>query len=186
MGELDAEVSDAELMAQFYRCHAPAFDTLTERWWRRMFGFFTRLGFSRDAAADLTQETVIKLYGTKETMSFDPRQPLAPFLMTIARRLAIRDWRRQGSRPPDVSLRAAEAVAAPDPAADSVHDDLLHCVGQLPELERTYIVLCGKHGLGECSHNEIAELLGKWPAQVTGISQRARARMRRLMQDRGY
>jgi DNA-directed RNA polymerase specialized sigma24 family protein len=49
-----------------------------------------------------------------------------------------------------------------------------------------YIFLCGKHGLGDLSHKEIAQVLGKWPPQLTQISQKARAHLRECMTSKGY
>jgi RNA polymerase sigma factor (sigma-70 family) len=179
---------DNELMRRFYNCQEEAFDLLARRWWRRLFGLFVRLGFTAEAAEDLTQEAIVRLYGTKETQSFDVRQPLAPFFIQLARNLAIATWRTSKGAGMTVPLEMAAGIAAEDPApvpADLLAEMLL-CVSQLPEPERTYISLCGKHGLGECSHNDICELLGKWPAQITAISQRARAQLRTSLEAKGF
>lgn len=181
------DCTDSELMGRFYDCQEEAFELLARRWWPRLFGFFARLGFSADAAEDLAQEAVIRLYGTKETRSFDARQPLAPFFIRIARNLAVGAW-RSGKAGRTVSLDEAREFC---PENDEVLPPdlmvaLLGCVSDLSDPEQTYVTLCGKHGLGECSHNEIGEVLGKWPAQVTAISQKARAQLRTCLEAKGF
>jgi RNA polymerase sigma factor (sigma-70 family) len=181
------ELGDGELMACFYALSEAAFGVLTERWWNRLFGFFRRLGFCNEDAEDLTQETLVKLYQTRETLGFDVRQPLEPFLLTVARRLAIREWRRRRPERQTVPLMEAEDVVSEEPALRrELVDDLFLCIWKLPQPQQIYILLCAKHGLGDRSHTEIGTILGKWPAQLTQISQRARANLRECMAAKGY
>lgn len=178
---------DRELMTRFYGCGEEAFDLLAERWWPRLFGFFRRMGFSSEEGEDLAQETLIRLYQTKERRSFDLSQPLEPFLLTVARNLAVREWR--GRRPHRETVPLIEALDwEPDETGlpATMVEDLFLCIWALPEQQRVYVLLSEKCGLGELSHNEIAAILGKWPAQITRISQRAREHLRNCMAGKGY
>lgn len=177
---------DSRLMARFYACSETAFDTLSERWWPRLFAFFRKLGFSNEDAEDLVMDSLVKLYATKERQSFDTSQQLAPFLFTIARNLAIAFWRRQlgpSIVPLNDCVHLPSQEEKPDPDLVS---DLLDCVWKLPETELTYVALCGRHGLGELSHGEIAQMLGKWAPQITLISKRALSTLRHCMTLKGY
>jgi RNA polymerase sigma-70 factor (ECF subfamily) len=184
----DGEMSDSDLMCLFYRGDDRAFDALTARWRSRMVRFFRfHSGFGREEAEDLTQDVFVKLYVTRETMSFDLSQPLEPFLYTVARNLAIQEWRKR--RPKCVPIDWIEELdLKEDPSAlsQATLDDLFLCIWNLPEPERFYLLLCEKHGLGDCTHIEIARLLGKSPALLTRISQRALTHLREQMMERGY
>ena len=143
----------------------------------RLFGYFRRRGLDAEDAEDLTLKVLARLAGTKDderrSSRFDPDRPFAPFVLTLARHAAIEKWRERKVEtvgPPHPDVCAEEA----GPLSEQALEDLFVCIEALPEPERAYVRLCGKHGLGESSHQEIAQQLGKWPAQVTEISQRAR------------
>jgi RNA polymerase sigma factor (sigma-70 family) len=178
--------SDSGLMAEFYGCSEAAFERLADRWWPRLFAFFRKLGFGNEDAEDLVMDSLVRLFTTKERQQFDTSQELAPFLFTIARRLAVGAWRKRAAGrdvPWDEDLPLVTGAREPESELEA---DLLACVWQLPEAELTYVVLCGKHGLGELSHNEIAEMLDKWPPQITHLSKRALAALKECMHGKGY
>lgn len=185
--ETSGSESDSSLMAQFYGCSEGAFETLAERWHPRLFAFFRKLGFGNEDAEDLALESLVKLYATKERRSFDTSQPLAPFLFAVAHNLGIAAWRkipRGVTRVPwDESLPLVTGEQEPDSGWVS---DLMTCVSELPEAELTYVLLCGRHGLGELSHNEIAAALGKWPPQITQLSKRTLRALKECMTEKGY
>lgn len=186
------EPRDEELMARFYACRSQAFDEVTRRWWKRLFGYFRRYNFSYETCEDLALKALVRLAATKDAVRtrgrFDVRRPLAPFLLTIARNLAIEEIRKGGPGKPDPEGRESDWPSAEAPPAftDQFLIDLYACIDGLSEAERTYILLCGKHGLGDMSHTEIGNLLGKWPAQITGLSRRALAQLEAALKEKGY
>jgi RNA polymerase sigma factor (sigma-70 family) len=196
----EVELSDRELMIRFYDCEAQAFDLLIVRWRPRLLRFFRTLGFLAEDAEDLTQNTMVKLYLTKETFSFDVSQPLAPFLYTIARNLAIARWRHEKTEPETIvdfnpfededamaHVHRERMEALPPPVPNEMMTDLSLCILDLSKTERLYLSLCERHGLGDLSHTEIAEVLGKRNlAEITRISQRTREKLRAGMVSRGY
>jgi RNA polymerase sigma factor (sigma-70 family) len=174
-------------MCRFYDCDNAAFDALALRWRPRLARFFRRWGFRQEVVDDLTQDLLINLYLTKERMSFDLDQPLEPFVYAAARNRAIKQF-REGQQ--DVTLGPwmddLDLAEKPPGLHTEARDDLFMCIESLPETERRYLCLCEKHGLGELSHNEIADALGKWPAQITRISRRALSHLRECMEAKGY
>ena len=176
------DVSDGELMSRFYNGDTTAFDDITERWWKRLFGFFRKRGLSAEDSEECALETLIKLFLTRETLSFDSQQPLGPFLFRTAYHLSIQEWRQKQRRGQSLSwLDGFDDRAAPGPLPRSTMEDLSLCIRSLPEPEQTYLLLCRKHGVGELEHQEIAEVLERSPARVTQISQSAIRRMRECM-----
>jgi RNA polymerase sigma-70 factor (ECF subfamily) len=179
---------DQELMAAFYACSESAFETLASRWWERLFTFFRNFGESPSNAEDMAQDTLVRLYQTKQKRSYDVRRPFTPFLFTIARNRWVEELRKRARSPSELSLDPVhDRIQAPECAArDALCDDLLQCIWKLTPSQQTYILLCGKHGLGQLSHLEIAEVLEKWPAQITKISQCARKHLRECLSAKGY
>ncbi|HTE19082.1 MAG TPA: RNA polymerase sigma factor [Armatimonadota bacterium] len=180
---------DTELMRLFYDGDAGAFDELMERWEPRLLGYFRRLGFTREESEDLCQEVIVSLYLTRHRATshgrFDLNQPLAPFLLTAARREAISAWRRKPAVTL-VPLEAWDAKERPPLVPEALTADLADCMAQLPDNQHLYFRLCARHGLGELSHQEIAEILGKCPTEVSRLSRRAKDGLRNCMQRKGY
>lgn len=181
--------SNASLMAQFYEgSHEEAeeaFETLSDSWWPRLFAYFRRQGFGVEDAEDLVVEALVKLYATKDGKNFDTTQRLEPFFFTVARNLAIATWRKTPASGTVVSLDADLPLVTAEANFD-LSADLQSCIMQLPEAEQTYVMLCGRHGLGELSHTEIAALMGRWSPQITKLSQRALRALQRCMEQKGY
>ena len=88
-----------------------AFDALIARWHEPIWRYLRRLTNSDDAAADLSQDTWLKVLRGITAL----REPasLRPWMFGIARRVAMDRLRRQytWANDPDVSL---EDIAAPD------------------------------------------------------------------------
>lgn len=178
-------LSDSQLVACFYQCQEAAFEALARRWWGRLFSFFVRWGYSAESAEDLAQEAVVRVYGTKERLTFDSGKPFGPFMMGIAMKLARARWSSEG--PDRVAwLEEMPELLQPGGLDGRTLRDIWQCVSALPEAERTYISLCAKHGVGEFSHGDIAEILEKWPSKVTQISRQARARLRECLEGKGH
>ncbi len=182
-----SRVSDEALMAAFYEGSETAFQALSEQWWPRLFGYFRRRGVGAEDAEDLALQTLVKLYVTRERRKFDVNLPLAPFLFTVAYRL-YQGWLRDQERnPAGVPLvEALDLASAPEDRHTGLSADVLHCIERLPEAEQLYVQLCARHGLGDLSHNEIAVVMEKWPAQITQISKRTQALLRQCLEKKGY
>jgi RNA polymerase sigma-70 factor, ECF subfamily len=72
-----------------------------------------RLTGDRGRAEDVVQETLLQAWRHPEAL--DPaRGPVRPWLMTVARRLVVDQWRARQARPDEVGDDALAAVATPD------------------------------------------------------------------------
>lgn len=186
----DAETGpdeDTLRMRRFYAGDEPAFNEIVQRWRRPLYAFFYRMGFIAEDADDLTQDVLLRLYFTRDRTNFKLDRPVAPFLWKVARNLASTHRERAASRPRQLPFEG-EDLGTADTAAvsNALQADLLECAKLLPEAQRVYLMLCGHHGLGEASHNEICAMLGKWPSQVSELSKRTLRNLRSCLQKKGY
>ena len=95
----------------------------------------------RQIAEDLMQETMMRAWRNLDKLDRDP-VALRPWLMTVARRIAIDMIRARGSRPPEtMDSRAAWAMEAPEPFG-RVHDRgvIRAALSGLSEDQRTVLV----------------------------------------------
>src|SRR5205814_4883032 len=80
-----------------------------------LLAYCTRLtNGDRMRAEDLVQETLLRAWQHPEAM--DESRPMRPWLLTVARRLAVDQHRARSARPPEV---------APVDVADDALDDVL-------------------------------------------------------------
>src|SRR5271157_5300825 len=99
----NCDEQDAQDMARLAGGHAPAFDELMQRHGERLFHYLLRSLQDESDAADLAQETFVRVYQNRT--KFDPRQKFATWLYAIASNL-VRDRFRWRTRHPQVSLEA--------------------------------------------------------------------------------
>ena len=170
-----------------------AFRELVERWERRVLAFLYRSLGSREDAADLAQETFLRLY--QAAPGYAPRGRFAPFLFRIAGNLARNEIRRRAVRrifsrggrevDPDEVVAQAEAPVGhrPDVAwirgrdAERVRRALL----DLPERQRIAVTLKRFEGF---TQEEIAESMGISVSAVESLLVRGMAALRRSLAGR--
>lgn len=109
---------------------------------RRLAG----IGRSATEAEDLTQEALLAIHTRRHT--YDPAEPLTPWVHAIARYKLIDHLRRTRAAAVDVPIEAAEDVLAGDDhvAAESALD-LSRLMSGLPEKMRRAITLVKLDGL---------------------------------------
>jgi RNA polymerase sigma-70 factor, ECF subfamily len=137
-----AQRGDEAALEALFRAHWPA--AYRAAW------FVVR---DAQAAEDIAQEAFLAAVAALDR--FDRRRPLAPWLRTIVARRAIDALRARNLRREvgDAPLAALAAPPSPPPAAD----DLATALAELPDDQRTVVVL--RHVL-ELTPGEIADLLG--------------------------
>ena len=103
MNEPQGDAQDAQDMARLVAGHEAALNGLMDRHAGKLFHYLVRSLQDEDDAADLAQETFVKVYQHRE--KFDPSQKFTTWLYAIASNL-VRDRYRWRSRHPQVSLDA--------------------------------------------------------------------------------
>jgi RNA polymerase sigma-70 factor (ECF subfamily) len=105
MNGITGEEHDARDMARLAGGHDAALNDLMERHAERLFHYLVRALQNEADAADLAQETFVKVFQHRQ--KFDPRQKFSTWLYAIAGNL-VRDRYRWRSRHPQTSLDADE------------------------------------------------------------------------------
>ena len=131
----------------------------------------------RGLAEEATQQTFLRAW--QASLTFDLSRELAPWLATIARRVAVDIYRRESRRAhdsiDDVASDAPAVVTLP-PSVDSVYDawEVRQAVAELPADEEEVVRLQHLSGL---THREIAERLRVPIGTVKSRSFRAHRRL---------
>lgn len=166
--------------------HDSALSDLMDRHGERLFRFLVRELQSESEAADLAEESFVRVYQHRH--SFDPRHKFTTWLYAIAANL-VRDRFRWRSRHPEVSVHLSEQTGAdwleqlespaPHPGEDLDRAEraeaIRRAVAELPEELKTPLILSVYEGL---AHSEIAEALGTSAKAVEMRIYRARQRLR--------
>jgi RNA polymerase sigma-70 factor, ECF subfamily len=187
MSSPTSDQQDSEDMARLARGHDTALSSLIERHSQRIFHYLLRSLQNEDDAADLSQETFVRVYQNRSR--FNPGQKFTTWLYAIASNL-VRDRFRWRSRHPQASLETGAdedahslhntlvaAGSAPDEAleknerADAVKDAIAALPGEL----REPLILAVYEGLSQA---EIAGILGCSIKAVETRIYRARNQLR--------
>ena len=124
MNVTDCDEQDAQDMTRLARGHDTALNSLMERHAEKLFHYLVRSLQDEADAADLAQETFVKIYQNRAR--FDPQQKFSTWLYAIASNL-VRDRFRWRSRHQQVSLDAENEQT------DSILKDTLRAVEPLPD-----------------------------------------------------
>lgn len=161
--EQDA-MHESELLRRLGADDPEALDRLARAYWKDLVGFAYDLVESIDAAEDIAQEALIRLWNNRR--SFEGRGSLRAYLMQSVRRLALNEFRSRRVRDrPDVVDRVRAAHMEPiTPEAQLEASDLSAAIEtalrNLPARRREAFVLVRFHGL---SYREAAEVMGTSP-----------------------
>ena len=174
-------------MARLVAGHGPALNDLMERHASRLLGYLARSLQDESDAADLAQETFVRVF--QNCMKFNPRMRFSTWLYAIATNL-VKDRYRHRKRHPQVSLDAENAATGeaireslpeqkPSPS-ESLQgaeraEAVRQAVGQLPEELRVPLILSEYE---ELSHAEIGEVLECSAKAVETRLYRARNQLR--------
>ena len=178
---------DAQDMARLVAGRDAALNDLMERHAEKLFHYLFRSLQDDSDAADLAQETFVKVYQSRAR--FDSHQKFSTWLYAIASNL-VRDRFRWRTRHPQVSLdaeneatgndfRDALAGHGPSPSeslqAEERAEAVRRAVAALPEELRLPLILTEYEGHSQA---EIGEILGCTPKAVETRLYRARQRLR--------
>ena len=183
----EADKQDSSDMARLAAGRDAALNDLMERHAQRVFQYLVRSLQNEEDAADLAQETFVRIYQNRA--KFDAREKFSTWLYAIASNL-VRDRYRWRRRHPQVSLDAAneatgnefgETLADEGPSASETTqkneraEAVRRAVAALPEQLRVPLILSAYE---EKSHAEIGEILRCSAKAVEVRIYRARQQLR--------
>lgn len=188
-GKLFAQADEQDRldMVRLAADHDAALNDLMNRHAEKLFQYLVRSLQNEDDAADLAQETFVRVYQNRA--KFDAQQKFSTWLYAIASNL-VRSRFRWRKRHPQVSLDATNEVTGsdfgellPDPAptasetvlTDERAETVRRAVSALPEQLRIPIILSEYE---EKSHAEIGEILRCSAKAVEVRIYRARQQLR--------
>ena len=187
MNTANPDELDVQDMRRLAEGHEPALNNLMDRHAEKLFHYLVRCLQDEDDAADLAQETFVKLYQSRAR--FNAEQKFSTWLYAIASNL-VKDRYRWRSRHPQVSLDAENDATGesyrdalpqdgPSPTDDAQKveraEAVRRAVAALPEELRQPLILAEYE---ERSHAEIGAILGCTAKAVETRIYRARQHLR--------
>ncbi|HOW73195.1 MAG TPA: sigma-70 family RNA polymerase sigma factor [Phycisphaerae bacterium] len=144
----------------------------------RVHRLLVRMTGNPDDALDLTQDTYIRVFG--KIHQFDGHSQIATWVYRVAVNEALQFLRRQGhQRLPQFRDSESPADAAQTPVvATDVRLDVGQALSQLPEWERTLVILRHFEGL---NYAEMARVLEKPEGTIASGLNRARKMLRDML-----
>jgi len=143
---------------------------------------------NRQAAEELAQDVFVRAFQRFDT--FDVRQPMKPWLVKIAYRLAQQKWRtqvRETARERAAAMMLQQNHSDEGPTQRLIADErselLWQAVHALPMAERTAVVLYYRESL---SVKQIAAVMGVSPGTVKTHLFRARSQIQVNLRARGF
>ncbi len=178
---LPGENEDDRAMARLAAGDSAALADLFERHRGPLFGFLLRLVGDRCLAEDLLGETFLRVYRGRR--NYRAGRGFVPWLLTIARRLAIGELRKHRVRA--LFLQHVQAPPPPDTGAWDGEQEALQASVQaalraLPHEQRLALVL---REYQELSYREIAQVLGCSEQAARARTYRARLALRDLLKE---
>ncbi|MGH9209729.1 MAG: RNA polymerase sigma factor [Acidimicrobiales bacterium] len=174
---MGGQPDDHDLVARFVAGDEEAVRGIYDRYARAILTVALRILGNRALAEEAVQTTMLKAW--RAAGSFDRSREFAPWLYTIARRVAIDLYRRE--RRAEVPAELAEDALAVVPVSfESTWEawEVRTALGQLPPDEREVVRLCHFGGM---THREIAERLAVPIGTVKSRSARAHRRLAALL-----
>jgi RNA polymerase sigma factor (sigma-70 family) len=172
-------MDDAELAARFASGDADTVRVVYQTYGRLVFAVALKVLGDRGLAEEATQLTFVNAWRSADR--YDPGRPLAAWLTTIARNVAIDVHRRERRHRDHAGLESVDddLVVLP-PSVDQIQDvlDVRQALEELPATERELIRL--QH-FAELTHHEIADHLAIPLGTVKSRSFRAHRRLAALL-----
>ena len=170
-----------------------AFAEIVERFQHRIVAVMHHLVGTKEESEDLAQEVFLRVYRTRK--KYTPKAKFSTWVFTIANNLAINALRDRKRRP-HIQLNASDSgplgprpaeqlVSVRDrPPAHHIQQEELAAVvrralDELNERQRVAVVLNKFEDMG---YAEIADVMGLTTMAVKSLLNRARARLREMLQ----
>jgi RNA polymerase sigma-70 factor (ECF subfamily) len=173
-----ASIDDAQLMRLVAQGDRAAFLQIYDRYAARVHGLALRMLGDQMTAEEVTQDSFLRLWSRATT--FNPaRGKLLPWLLTIARRVALDRIRIESRLPYSIDPQSQDARPAMDTSSGGDREEqrwasLRFAIADLPDEQRQAIQLAFYHSM---SHSQIAEYLS---APLGTVKTRIRLGMAKL------
>ena len=155
-------VSDEDLMKNYIKEDAMAFEILYQRYSGKVLGYLIQKTRSKVMAQDLTQDVFLKLHRSRGL--YNPNLDFAPWLFTIARSVFLDSVKRR-SLEDLTEAKDFEQI----PAVIEFEKTSLD-LSSLPEIQKKVV---GMRVYDEATFEEIAEKLSTTPQNIRQIFSRA-------------
>ena len=176
---------EAELVARAAGGDRVAFSRLMEHYQSACYGLAWRLLGNADQAADAVQDAFIHAYTAIDRYRGGIFRSWLLRITANASYDILRRAKRRPSQPlpdPDEGEAALPDVATSNPAAEAARSEMYRhlelALRQLPEDQRTAIVLCDVYGM---DYNEVAAMTDAALGTVKSRIHRGRLRLRELL-----
>ncbi|MCL5792405.1 MAG: RNA polymerase sigma factor [Deltaproteobacteria bacterium] len=151
-----------------------AFDELYRRFNKKIYNYVFRMAGNKETAEDITQEVFVKMYVSAKY--YEPTGKFTTWLFTIATNTIINEHRKDKRT---TSLEAEPSVDAEQFTENRIiinemEQDLLNSINNLPENQKTVIVLRSYEGM---DYEEIAKVINNTTKAVKSLLNRARKRL---------
>ena len=171
--------SDEYLMRRVQQRDESAFSMLVQRHTQSIHAFIYRLCGNRGDAEDIAQETFLRLWQRSSQWTPDTVR-FTTWIHQIARNLCIDQFRREQSQK---RTTGHEVITFADSTIASLEEDarrvaLREAIQELPERQRTAIVLCQVQGWAQ---QDAATVLDTTVDGVQALIGRARRKLRTML-----
>ena len=175
----NSQRSDEELAKLTQGGDLQAFDDLSQRYWTRIRRFLMSM-LDHAAANDATQESLLRAY--HKIHLYDPQKSFAPWLFTIARRVALNEKKRKSKRKED-SIQDDNLPSHEESAENRLLQPLWALAAEV--LNEKYYQALRLHYAEGFSIREIAKIMRKTETGIKVILFRARRKLQAKAKDKG-
>ena len=173
----EAYSTEVQLLAGAAAGEPDAVRALLDRTGSAIYGFvYARVGGDQAVADDLVQETFIEAMRSAHT--FRGEAALRTWLCSIARRRIARHW--EAERKAEIARSGLQIVGDDDRDPVERRDEIVRALGTLSVTHRQVLVM--KY-LDDLTVDQIARELDRTPIQIQSLLQRARAGLRRALEE---
>ena len=155
-----------------------AFDELSHRYWTRIQRLLMSM-LDHAAANDAAQESFLRAY--HKIHLYDPQKSFAPWLFTIARRVALNEKKRKSKRKED-SIQDHNLPSHEESAENRLLQPLWALAAEV--LNEKYYQALRLHYAEEFSIREIAKIMRKTETGVKVVLFRARKKLQAKAKER--
>jgi RNA polymerase sigma-70 factor (ECF subfamily) len=165
-----------QLMVRYQQADATAAAELVDQLSPRLYRFFASQLGSRTDAADMLQETWLRIHRVRHT--YRPGVPLLPWVFAIAHRVRIDSYRRRRRTSREVGVDVLPESPHRDDGPLNERSAFAELLASLPESQREVLAMLKVDGL---SIEEIARATSSTTGAVKQKAHRAYERLRKLL-----